>query len=61
MVRQPLGVVWSLLCQGVEKKRSIPCTIQKKAVPLSQVPLVARLGSRLFVRLAIEKNDSPKR
>ena len=50
MVRQPLGVVWSILCRGAKKKRSIPCTIQKKAVPLSQVPLVVRLGLRLFVR-----------
>ena len=61
MVRQPLGVVWSILCRGAKKKRSIPCTIQKKAVPLSQVPLVVSLGLRLFVRLTIEKNDSPKR
>ena len=50
MVRQPLGVVWSILCRGAKKKRSIPCTIQKKAVPLPQLPLVARLGSRSFVR-----------
>ena len=50
MVRQPLGVVWSILCRGAKKKRSIPCTIQKKAVPLPQLPLVAKLGSRSFVR-----------
>ena len=54
---------WTHTGLGCQKKRSFACTIQKKAVPLSQLPQATRMGSCScsFAGLAPENNDSRKR
>ena len=62
MVRQPLGVVWSILCRGAKKKAFNPLHNPKKSSTFAPTSFGGEVGLA-FVRpsrLAAEANDFQK-